>query len=375
MRQLPETTDPMSPTHTYLRLPIAGVFVAVSLALFGCGEPLSGGYTPVGQAGTGSGKGGSSGSGSAGTAGVPAAGGVASGGTGGAPSGGAAGSAGSAGASSGGAAGAAASTEDVSAPSAGCGKVVLDQPGQYVEHPITVDTTYADQVNRRYFTKLPQNYDPNKPYPIVFYGPGCGGTGSEGTPIDGSIQNRAIFVFLLYTNACFRTGDENSPEIPYFGKALQEVQDNFCTDSGRVFVSGYSSGAWLSNLLACAHGDKIRAIGTAAGGIVQSHPPCKGKVAAIMHAGTGDNDNPIVNIDDQTGIDEGSGAARDLHRTNNGCGKETLPWDPMFPSCQVYQGCASGYPIVWCQENVRHSNGEEVSAQGFMKFWMSLTDP
>jgi polyhydroxybutyrate depolymerase len=279
--------------------------------------------------------------------------------TGGASPGGAGGA--SAGASTGG--GASGGGGPVSGLTAGCGKPVADEPGKDVLHNITVKG-----VARRYWTKLPSNYDPSKPTPLVFYGPGCGASGVEGAPLDNSIKDAATRVFVIGTGGCFDTNGPE-PETGYFNAVLDEVQANFCTDTAKVFVSGYSSGAWLSDLLACTAGDRIRAIGTAAGGFHANHPPCKGNPGAMFHAGTNDGANPIIKLNAQ-GMNEGSSAARDRLLMDNGCSMQTTVWDPAFPYCKAYMGCKS--PVIWCEQAVGHSNGEEVARTGWWKFWSSL---
>lgn len=304
--------------------------------------------------------------GSVGTAGTTAAGGQPQEGAGGTAGAGGAAQGGTAGAAQAGAAGAAgggALGDDRSGPSAGCNGQVNDPIDEDIEHAILGD--------RLYWTRLPEVYDGTNPVPVVFYGPGCGiANNVEGAPLDGSIRQDAMRVFLVSTGGCFDTGGDDSPEPEYFATALAEIEANYCTDLGKVFVSGYSSGGWLTNMLACAHGDKIRAIGTAAGGMPDPSMECVGRVAAIMHAGVNDNDNPIVNINDE-GVDRGSGAARDRLLAANHCTQETQPWGD-FGFCAEYQGCDPGYEVVWCEENTGHSNGGAVSAQGWWQFWSNL---
>jgi polyhydroxybutyrate depolymerase len=250
--------------------------------------------------------------------------------------------------------------------SAGCGKTSGDEPNTNVLHNIM-----AAGEARRYWTTLPAGYDGSTPYPLVFYGPGCGASNVEGSPLDGSIRDKAIRVFVIGTGSCFDTGDAE-PETSYFNTVLDDIEANYCTDKGKVFVSGYSSGGWLSMQLACTAGDRITAIGSAAGGFRPwNFPNCKGNPAAIMHAGTGDTANPITRIDQATGMNYGSSAGRDNLLMRNGCTMETKQWDPAFPICKEYVGCTSGR-VVWCEENTGHSNGGMVSSQGFWKFWSSL---
>lgn len=249
-------------------------------------------------------------------------------------------------------------------PTAGCGKPNNDMLGKDVLHNLTVNG-----VARRYWTKLPTAYDGTTPMPLVFWGPGCGASGVEGSPLDNSIKDSAIRVFVIGTGGCFDTGGPE-PETGYFNAVLDDVQANYCTDKGRVFVSGYSSGAWLSYLLACTAGDRITAIGTAAGGFHANNPMCKGNPGGILHAGLNDTANPITKLN-KDGVNEGSSAGRDALLKANGCSMDTKPWDAAYAICQEYQGCKT--PVIWCpQPGVGHSNGEEVSRTGFWKFWSTL---
>ncbi|HEX2880829.1 MAG TPA: hypothetical protein VHO25_14960 [Polyangiaceae bacterium] len=328
--------------------------------------PMGGSNTGVlpGSGGSGGAAAGSGGTGVAAGAGGGAtagAAGMSAGGTGGAAGAGGA-VAGTAGAA--GAAGAPAGAEgDLRAgPSAGCNGQVNDPYGEDVEHSLLGD--------RLYWTRLPDAYDGTTPVPIVFYGPGCGiANNVEGAPLDGSISADAMRVFLVSTGGCFDTGGPESPEGEYFETALAEIEAAYCTDLSKVFLAGYSSGGWLTNQLACSHGDLIRGIGTAAGGMPDPSAQCVGRVAAMMHAGTGDTANPIENIDD--GVDRGSGAAKERIRLANNCTDQTMPWGDIG-YCQQYVGCDPGYEVVWCVEDTGHSNGGEVSQHGWWDFWSAL---
>jgi poly(3-hydroxybutyrate) depolymerase len=357
-----------------------------------------GGAGNTGVAGASGGGGvaqGSGGAGDSGAAGTPVNGGEAgvAGTSGSAGNGGTstAGSGGVAGSESGGAGGSA-GTPNIgpTGPSMGCGvDHSNEEPGQYTEYNLNVQGLTPEQIiqrdlppedgqdKRRYFTMLPEGYDPMRAYPVVFYGPGCGASNAEGTPVTGSLGNEAILVFLLQKVECFATSDtaENrSAELNYFEQALAEVQANYCTDMGKVFVSGYSSGAWLSYLLACHHGDKIRAIGTAAGGFRPPVAECVGNPAAILYGGTNDTSNPIDRVDDN-GVAFGSRAGRDSLIERNGCNPENaVAWDPAFPQCQIYQDGCPNSPVVWCEDDSNHGsiNGGNVVSDGYWTFWSSL---
>src|SRR6185503_14292056 len=204
-----------------------------------------------GAAGTGGdpGQGGNAGSpgGTSGTAGSSA--GASNGGVSGAPTGGSAGS----GAGSGGSGGAAVG-------SAGCGKAVTQTARQWVEMP-ALDVSGA---MRRWWTYLPNNYDPTRRYPVVFLFHGCG-TETNNVPMQNVVGENAILVRSKAVADCWVT-DTNSADVAFFDALVPAVEAGLCVDTSRRFAVGYSSGSWLINTLECVRGGVLRAAASVAGG-------------------------------------------------------------------------------------------------------------
>jgi hypothetical protein len=261
-----------------------------------------------------------------------------------------------------------------------------DEPQKWLEHDINVANLPAEQqamfAARRYFVRLPVAYDHTKHYPLVFWGPGCGASNVEGTPMMDQIKNDAIHVFLLQKSSCFSTGSFPSPEVPYFTQALAEVQARYCTDASRVFVSGYSSGAWLANVLACAMGPKIRGIGTAAGGLkkeIIDGYKCSGTMGApaagIFYSGQNDTENP-ADRKDASGFQIGVIGARDRLITSNGCdamGSEPYPDNGI---CTMWKKGCPNNPVLFCiGPGNGHGKGDgefNVSNKAFWDVWSSV---
>jgi hypothetical protein len=339
-----------------------------------------------GQAGNsstaGSAAGGSSGDGSTpGAGGVNPTGGASGGSAGAALVAGAGGSAGTGGsvATAGGGAGGGSNPGR----SSGCGKQepLQQPPRMYVKHDITVDVAAAYQpayTSREYHTWLPENYDPSKAYPLYFWGNGCGVQQGkpEGIPVANieEVKSGAILVFMIQEDGCFDAGKgglADTPDVPYFTKMLDDVEANYCIDRGKVFVGGYSSSAWFAATLSCSHGDRINGIAMAAGGQQDELPPCKGQSAMILWAGNeGASGNPIETPPDVEW--EGSAAVRDRLIAANGCQMTTTKWDPMWPSCNLYDGCGKN-PVVFCPHGGGHDTGagSKMNADGFWKLFKS----
>src|ERR1700690_520954 len=77
-----------------------------------------------------------------------------------------------------------------SGPSAGCNMPPPNEAiGSAVSHNITITGMAQEYVagytDRTYCSTMPKNYNPATPYPLVIYGPGCGGLTCEGGPFSG----------------------------------------------------------------------------------------------------------------------------------------------------------------------------------------------
>jgi hypothetical protein len=290
----------------------------------------------------------------------------------------------SSGASSGTAAsGSTVATGRPSGPSAGCGVAPTDPFQKAVQHDLMVNVApaYAPAyVTRKYFTTLPTNYDPNKPYPALFYGQGCGQTGSEGGPFTtGHFLTDVIYVQLIPaavtgttvvpsngSPGCFQAGKQgsaDSPDGPYFDQVLAEIEPKYCIDKGKMYIAGSSSGAWLTNYLACARGNVIRGGAADSGGLQHDHGTCTGG-AAVMEM-PGDSASSVV-----AGFDIGVAPARDTLIAVNACSKTPTNMTFGKAACQLYAGCTA--PIAWCNVGGGHQSGVPFIADAAWAFWSTL---
>ncbi len=149
--------------------------------------------------------------------------------------------------------------------------------------------------------------------------------------------------------------------VALFDAMLSEVSNNYCVDANRVFSFGYSSGSFMSHSLACVRGDVLRGVATIAGRSAGQN--CVGSVASLL---IHDRDDPTVAI----GASE---AARDRDLERNGC-DATVPTTPSGNEpCELYAGCTSGLPVVWCEtQGMGHSRQDSLAAPAF---WSFLSSP
>lgn len=85
-----------------------------------------------------------------------------------------------------------------------------------------------------------------------------------------------------------------SSDLAWIGDLLSHVEATSCIDENRVFVTGYSNGAFMASLIACRYSSRVAAVAPVAG--IQADPPCRTTrpVPAIAFHGTAD---PLVHYD------------------------------------------------------------------------------
>jgi poly(3-hydroxybutyrate) depolymerase len=312
-------------------------------------------------AGGANGVSGAAGSAPANTGGAGASSGGSAGASGSAPSGG---TGGAAGAGPGGG-------SDAARPSAGCNKPADIAPGEFVMQTVMGTSTWV---------RLPVGYDPMRAYPIVFVWKGCGATGRASFGMENIAGNDAIIAQGDFPpgQSCYDTADGALfVDLPVFDALLAQIETNYCVDEAHVFSVGFSSGAWLTQLLACQRGDVLRGIGTIAGGFKPTFfngaTTCKGSgLSAFMVSDLDDHENPFYDEDvDGDSVE----IAVNQWLGVNGCSEKTwtleagMPTDPDQAVCRAYADCGR-FPVKLCLTSGKgHSAQESLSFPGFWQLF------
>jgi poly(3-hydroxybutyrate) depolymerase len=135
-------------------------------------------------------------------------------------------------------------------------------------------------------------------------------------------------------------------DVVFFDALLASLHAQYCIHASRVFSTGHSYGAYMTNRLACSRGNVLRGIAAVAGGPPFGpgrDAPCVGEVAALLVHGVNDSDVELAEGD----------RARDRYLRANGCGTTTQAITP--PPCVRYDSCNEGAPVVWCMHQGDHS--------------------
>lgn len=212
--------------------------------------------------------------------------------------------------------------------SSGCG---VSQAGYGQFTRMTVE---IDEQPRTYYLRIPKNYRPNRPYPVIFRWHGAGGDGlSGGLNIENHAKNNAIIVAADGLNRIWRP-DTTQADLALFDTMLNHVKTHYCVDETRVFSYGFSAGGSFTNLLACERGSVLRA--TASLASAPRGQDCTGHSAAWIYH---DKDDQAVPIDL-------GHAARAQALARNQCSAETTD---IGDGCVSYAGCLS--PVIWCESS------------------------
>ncbi len=299
------------------------------------GAPTGGGGTDTGGAGTGG-----TDTGGAGTGGAP---------TGGAPTGGAS-----------------------TGQSPGCGTTPTISSDQYNNgQPISIS---AANMQRRYILSVPDNYDNTHPYKLIIAWHQLDGNDVQ-MYNNGYYHLRdlsggsAIFVApngQKNGQPCSGTGNGdggcgwpngNGSDMALSDAVVNELKENFCIDTNRIFATGWSYGGSMSYANACERplggsmngvDGYIRAAAIYSGAVMSPFGGCAPSdtpVAYYASHGTGDS---VLTYD--------GGVSMAQNWANvNGCNWTTPARATGSHICTEMTGCTEGYPVTFCSFNGPHT--------------------
>jgi poly(3-hydroxybutyrate) depolymerase len=238
------------------------------------------------------------------------------------------------------------------AASAGCGKSPALTSG--------TRTIQSGGKNRSFILRIPDGYDSNRQYRLIFGFHWNGGTagdvdggGTSGYPwsyygLRALSHNSTIFVAPQgLNNGWANSGGE---DLAFVDAMVSLIQGGLCVDTAQLFAMGFSYGGGMSYAIACARATVFRAVAVYAGGQLSG---CSGGTQPIAYIGLHGLRDPVLNI--ATGR-----SLRDRFVRNNGCTAQN-PREPAQGSLThvvtYYSGCRAGYPVAWAAYDAGHTPG------------------
>jgi poly(3-hydroxybutyrate) depolymerase len=220
------------------------------------------------------------------------------------------------------------------AASPGCGKTPTLTSGTH--------TIQSSGQNRSFIVRLPDNYNNNTQYRLIFGYHWRGGTAGDvdsgGT--DGYnwsyyglrrlANNTAIFVAPQgIGNGWANSGGQ---DVTFTDDMIRRIENDLCVDTAQRFALGFSYGGGMSYSLACSRATVFRAVAVYSGAQLSG---CSGGTQPIAYMGIHGISDSVLNI-------SAGRSLRDTFVRNNGC---------------TYSGCRAGYPVVWAAFDGGHTPG------------------
>ncbi len=249
--------------------------------------------------------------------------------------------------------------------SPGCG-TPISVPDPDVQQTLDVDGT-----TRYYLLDVPPEADNETPLMLIF---GLHGFDMNNVAVSGLYNftdrsNGQAITVLPYgegpapgdvshwgDHVLESTWEPNDANYDFIQQLIADLESRFCIDPNRVFITGFSMGAFFTNTIACDHGDWFRGFASIAGGAPAACP--EGVTSAMMiHHGTADD---IVDI-------SSGEESRDFWVEQNGCEQTSTS---SYPACESYDGCPDTSPVVWCTGNFDHT----ITTATAQKIWMFFSD-
>ncbi len=144
-------------------------------------------------------------------------------------------------------------------------------------------TLFHNDITREYIIYVPEAYDGTSKVPLMLNFHGYGGIANQYLKYADMrpLADMENFI-LVYPQGTLLNGDphwnsgleseNNKSDADDFGfveALIDEICSNYNIDSARVYSCGYSNGAFFTYALACYHSDKIAAIGSVAGTMME----------------------------------------------------------------------------------------------------------
>jgi polyhydroxybutyrate depolymerase len=151
-----------------------------------------------------------------------------------------------------------------SRPSAGCQATAIAPAGQ-----ATLNLS-AGGAQGTYIRHLPPSYDGRKPLPLIVDLHGYSEAASIHVAISGLGSYGDVHHFITVTPQTAGPVPRwstalDSADVAFIGGLMDKAEQTLCIDEARIFVAGYSNGAFMTSAVACKYASRIAAVAPVAG--------------------------------------------------------------------------------------------------------------
>ncbi|MEU1399503.1 cellulose binding domain-containing protein [Micromonospora zamorensis] len=236
-----------------------------------------------------------------------------------------------------------AATNGTLAATAGCGRAPTLTSG--------TRTIQSSGQSRTYNLRIPDGYDRNHPYRLIFGFHWLNGSANNVTSagyygLQPLSNNSTIFVAPQGLDAGW--ANTNGRDLTLFDDISRQIENDLCVDTTQRFALGWSYGGAMSYAVACARPTVIRAVTVLSGANLSG---CNGGTQPVAYFGIHGTFDSVLNISQGRQL-------RDTFVRNNGCTAQS-PREPSRGSLThittAYSGCRAGYPVQWAAFDGDHT--------------------
>ncbi len=234
-------------------------------------------------------------------------------------------------------------------PSSGCAKTEIAH-GRRIARTLEVDGT-----RRQFLLDVPDTIPAGAPVPLLFDFHGWGHSGPGVWQVskfkDIAPTEKFLTVYPDGLPVSLRPGQERpgweifstdgNRDVAFTKAMLEAVASAYCVDLSRVYSTGFSNGAFFSNLLGCTMPETFAAVAPVGGGRITV--PCEPAeaVPVLFHHGTKDEVVPIASALE----------ARDRWLEVDRCEGTAKTVD----GCEHHDTCRDGTEVIFCRADVGHT--------------------
>ncbi|AEV83906.1 hypothetical protein ACWT_2535 [Actinoplanes sp. SE50] len=233
---------------------------------------------------------------------------------------------------------------------AGCGKAPTLTSG--------TRTISSGGQNRTYILRVPDGYDRNHPYRLMFAFHWLNGTAADvatGGPAGATWayygqQRLAGATTILVAPQGIDNGWANpgGRDLALVDALTALIEGDLCVDTSQVFALGWSYGGAMSYAVACARPAVFRAVAVLSGANLSG---CSGIGQPVAYLGIHGIHDSVLDISLGRGL-------RDSFVRANGCTAQNPP-EPARGSLThvvtAYTGCRTGHPVEWAAFDGDHT--------------------
>ncbi|MFG3299616.1 cellulose binding domain-containing protein [Micromonospora chersina] len=246
------------------------------------------------------------------------------------------------------------------AATAGCGRAPTLSSGTH--------SIQSGGRTRTYILRVPDNYDSNRPYRVVFGFHWWGGTATDvatGQTVQRDVWSYYGLQRLANESTIFVApqgldngwANTNGADLAFVDDMIRQLDAGLCVDTTQRFAVGFSYGGAMSYAIACARPTVFRAVAVQSGGQLSG---CDGGSQPVAYLGVHGIRDGVLNI-------SGGRTLRDRFVRNNGCAAQS-PAEPAQGSLThrvtTYAGCSAGHPVVWAAFDEGHIAAPQDGATG-----------